>query len=308
VAYLLFTALTVVGLLAFSQSSDAQLAALHRMMTTVNAGDAAGYAGLYAPEAIITIYGTGELKGRAAIEAHEVDLLRQYPGARLAFSDVWQDGPRAVVRYAINAPTPKGPSMGHEGLLFFRFDASGAITEEHRYQDSPTPMAQLGALRAPAFRAVPDLPAALTRHAATRSPGEKTNASIVTDMFAAMNAGRQSASQSFFADDAAIDELFLPQPFARKDAPAAWLKTWADAAPGMILNVTTMLPIGDFVLVEGVARGSLTRALGLVPAADRPFAVRRGFIIRLHNSRISSLVGFMNGKELAEAVGSWPIK
>ena len=72
--------------------------------------------------------------------------------------------------------------------------------------------------------------------------------------------------------------------------------------PGTILNVTTMLPIGDFVLVEGVARGSLTRALGLVPAAGRPFAVRRGFIIRLHNSRISSVAAFMNGKELAGAV------
>ena len=238
---------------------------------------------------MITIYGTGELTGRAAIEAHEVDLLRQFPGARLAFSDVWQDGARAVVRYAINARIATGQSMGHEGLLFFRFDASGAIAEEHRYQDSLTPMAQLGALRAPAFRAVPDLPAALSRHVAAHSPGEKTNGSIVTDMFAAMNAGRQSAAQSFFDVDATIDEVFLPQPFAGKDAPAAWTKTWADAAPGTSLNVTTMLPIGDFVLVEGVARGSLTRALGMVPAADRPFTVRRGFIIRLHNSRISSL-------------------
>ncbi len=307
-AYLLFTALTVLESLAFAQTSDAHVAALNRMMATVNAGDAAGYARLYTPEAIISIYGTGELKGRAAIEAHEVELLRQFPGARLAFSDVWLDGPRAVVRYAINAPTPKGPSMGHEGLLFFHFDASGAITEEHRYQDSLTPMAQLGVLRAPAFRALPDLPAEFSRHVAARSPGEKTNGSIVTDMFAAMNAGRQSAAQSFFAADATINELFLPQPFAGNDAPAAWLKTWADAAPGMILTVTTILPIGDFVLIEGVARGSLERPLGLVPAAGRPFAVRRGFIIRLHHSRISSVAAFMNAKELAEAVGSWPIK
>lgn len=307
-ALLLLAVVTIAAALAPAQAADAQLAALNRMMTTVNAGDAAGYARLYAPDAVITIYGTGELKGRAAIEAHEVELLRQFPGARLAFSDVWQDGQRAVVRYAINARVATGQVMGHEGLLFFRFDASGAILEEHRYQDSLTPMAQLGALHAAAFRAPPALPAAIITHAAARSPAEKLNGAIVSDMIAAMNAGRSSAAQAFFAADATIDEVFLPQPFAGKDAAATWLRIWAEAAPGMTLDASTILPIGDDVLIEAVARGSLARGIGVLPAAGRSFAVRRGFIMRVGNGNITGVVAFINGKELAEAVGSWPLK
>jgi uncharacterized protein (TIGR02246 family) len=304
----LMVLLTMAGYLAriVAQPADAQLAALNQMMVTVNGGDAAGYARLYAPDAVITIYGTGELKGRAAIEAHEVELLRQFPGARLAFSDVWQDGPRAVVRYMINARTVSGQTMGHEGLLFFRFDTSGAITEEHRYQDSLTPMAQLGALRGAAFRAPPLLPATFTTHVAGRSPQEKSNAAVVAELFTAINAGRQSDAQSLFAANAAIDEVFLPQPFTGTDASAAWLKTWADA--GTKLAITTLLPIGADVLVEGAARGTLARTLGPVPASTRPFSARRGFVIRLSNGKIASVAAFVNGKELAESTGSWPIK
>jgi uncharacterized protein (TIGR02246 family) len=304
----LMVLLTIVGHLALiiAQPADAQLAALNQMMATVNAGDAAGYARLYAPDAVITIYGTGELKGRAAIEAHEVELLRQFPGARLAFSDVWQDGRRAVVRYMINARTATGQAMGHEGLLFFRFDTAGAITEEHRYQDSLTPMAQLGALRATAFRAPPPLPATFTTHVAGRSPQEQSNAAVVADLFAAINAGRQSEARSLFAADAAIDEVFLPQPFTGTDAPGAWLQAWADA--GTKLDVATLLPIGADVLVESAARGTLARNLGLVPASTRPFSIRRGFIIRLRNGEITSVAAFVNGKEIAESTGSWPIK
>ncbi len=307
-AILLLAVLTAAAALAPAQRADAQLAALNRMVTTVNAGDAAGYARLYAPDAVIRIYGTGELTGRSAIEAHEVELLRQFPGARLAFSDVWQDGPRAVVRYAINARVATGQSMGHEGLLFFRFDASGAILEEHRYVDSLTPMAQLGAVRAAAFRAPPSLPAAIVDHVAARSRTEQQNGAIVSDMIAAMNAGRASAAQALFAADATIDEVFLPQPFTGKDAASTWLRTWAEAAPGMTLDVSTILPVGDHVLIEAVARGSLARGIGLVPHAARPFAVRRGFIMHVGNGKITGVVGFINGKELAEAVGSWPLK
>jgi hypothetical protein len=300
--------LTVVPALVFTPQTDAQLAALNRMVTTVNEADAAGYARLYAPDAIITIYGTGELKGRAAIQAHEVELLRQFPGARLAFSNVWQDGRHVVVRYAINARTPNGLTMGHDGLLFLRFDTSGAIIEEHRYQDSLTPMAQLGALRATAFRAPPVLPARLTAHVAAGSTEEQANGSVVTAMLAAMHGGDASAARGFFAVDATIDDVFLPQPFLARDAAASWIRTWTDASPSLELNVTTLLTIGDFVLVESVTSGSLLRSLGLVPASRRAFEVRRGFIVRLGKGKITSLVAFMNGKELAESGGSWPLK
>jgi hypothetical protein len=60
---------------------DRQIMALTEMVNAVNVGDAKRYAGLYAQDAVITIYGSGELKGRGAIEQHEVELLREFPTA-----------------------------------------------------------------------------------------------------------------------------------------------------------------------------------------------------------------------------------
>src|SRR5262249_41274877 len=48
-----------------------QASAFTRMMDTVNAGDADGYASLYADDAVITIFGVDELRGRDAIEQYE---------------------------------------------------------------------------------------------------------------------------------------------------------------------------------------------------------------------------------------------
>ena len=68
---------------------DQHVTALTEMIQTVNPGDATRYARLYAQDAVITIHGSGELKGRGAIEQHEVELLREFPGARLAFYTIW---------------------------------------------------------------------------------------------------------------------------------------------------------------------------------------------------------------------------
>ena len=90
---------------------ELQTAALATMVRAVNAGDAHAYARLYAPSAAITIHGGGVLQGRAAIQAHEVDLLRQYPGARLGFRSIWQKG--SVGRRPLRGERPDARRPGH---------------------------------------------------------------------------------------------------------------------------------------------------------------------------------------------------
>jgi uncharacterized protein (TIGR02246 family) len=91
---------------------DRQITALNEMMNAVNAGDAKRYARLYAQDAVITIYGGGELKGRSAIEQYEVELLREFPGTRLAFYSVWQKGALAVVHYGGQRTDSRRPVDG----------------------------------------------------------------------------------------------------------------------------------------------------------------------------------------------------
>lgn len=285
---------------------DRQITALTEMMRAVNAGNARSYARLYAEDAVITIHGSGVLEGRGAIEKHEIELLREFPGARLGFYAVWQSGPRAVVHYAVNGRTPGGQAMGHEGLLFYRFHPSGLIEKEDRYLDSLTPMAQLGILGPVPTRPLPTLPAALTTHATKGSPGENANVALVRASFAALDAKDEAAFLSSLAEDAVWDEMAEPQPKVGKRNLQAWFQTWTGAIPDAQSEIATILGIGEFVLVETVVRGTLKGPLGPLAASDRRFAVHRAAIVHVKEGKIARLAAFMNGKELAQAVGQWP--
>ncbi len=285
---------------------DRQITALTQMINAVNAGDAQRYARLYAQDAVITIYGGGELKGRGAIEQHEVKLLREFPGTRLAFYSIWQKGAVAVVHYGVNGRTPGGQPMGHEGLLFYRFHPSGLIEEEHRYLDSLTPMAQIGMLGTTPARAVPTLPTELKVHVARSSPEEEVNVAIVTASFATLDSKNEPAFLATIADDAVLDELIHPQPFIGQRNVRAWFETWTKAIPGATSEITAILGVGEFVLVETVVRGTLKGPLGRLLASNKPFAVHRAAIVQVRDGKLTFVSGFMNGKELAEAVDQWP--
>ena len=285
---------------------DRQVAALDEMVQAVNAGDAARYARLYAPDATITMIGSGTLEGRSAIERHEQELLREFPGARLGFYDAWRKGPVAVVHYAVNGRTPAGQAMGHEGLLFYRFDPAGLIVEEHRYLDALTPMAQLGALGPGPTRPLPAVPAAMRAHEAGGSPREEANVALVKAALAALDARDEKAFLAGFAEDAVLDEMTEPRPFAGRTGVKGWFDAWTAAAPDARTEIASVLAAGEHVLVTTVVRGTLKGPLGRLAPSHTPFTVRRAAIVHVSDGRIARMTAFMNGKELAQAAGQWP--
>ena len=294
------------GGLGAGAAVNRQAAALYEMMRAVNAGDAAAYARVYAEDAVITIQGGGVLSGRPAIEAYELDLLRQFPGTQLAFYDFWQDGLDVVVHYGVDGRTPAGQAMGHEGLLFYRFDPSGLVRQERRYLDSATPMAQLGLLGPSPARPRPALPRTMQAHIAGTSPHEERNAALVRSTFAALDARDEAAFLAAVADDGVLDDLTEPSPSAGKPSVKAWFDRWTRAVAGARTEIASLAAIGDEVLVETVVRGRLQAPLGRLAASDRPFAVHRAAIVQVKDDKITRLAAFMNSKELAQAVGQWP--
>jgi ketosteroid isomerase-like protein len=282
---------------------DQTTAALVEMMNAVNAGDAARYARVYGNDAVITVYGGGELVGRSAIEEHEVELLREFPGARLAFRSIWQGAQRTVVHYAVNGQTSAGRWMGHEGLLFYRFDPEGFIQEEHRYLDSVTPMAQLGLLGDVSARALPILPTQPSQYLAATPSIERANVASVKATVAALDARNEPEFLASIAADAVVDEMIYPQPFVGKPRVKDWFDTWTTAVHDASTEITTILGVGDFVLAEMVVGGTLEGTLGIVSGANRRFEVHRAAIVRVSDGLLTQVSWFMNTKELAEAVG-----
>jgi ketosteroid isomerase-like protein len=287
--------------------ADKPVAALHEMMRAVNAGDALAYARLYDETATIAIHGGGMLNGRKAIEAYEVELMHDFPGTRLAFYDAWRKGAAAVVHYGVNGRTREGKRMGHEGLLFYRFDSEGRIAQELRYLDALTPMAQLGAFGPMAARPLPRLPASMRTHVAAGNAGEERNAATVKATLAALDARDQAAFLSPFTETAVLDDMSEVAASAGKPAVKAWFRRWSAAIDGRT-EVTNLLAVGGDVLVETVVRGRVRAPLHRLVASDQEFTVHRAAIVHLTEGRITHLTFFMNNKELAEAVGQWPPK
>ena len=289
-----------------AEMKERQVAALERMMQTVNAGDARGYASLYAEDARIIIHGSHRLEGRAAIERHEAELLTQFPGARLAFYSLWQAGDSAAVHYAVDWHGPGDRAMGHEGLLFFNFEPSGLIVHEHRYLDSLTPMAQLGALGPVSVRALPVLPASMETHGVTAFV-EQENLAAARASLAALDAEDEAAFLAILADDVVLDELISSQVVTGKSAAKDWFASWTGAIDGARSKITGGLAGGEFVLIMLELRGTLDGRLGPVSASHRPFTVHRALIFRVRDGKLAHIQAFMNGKELAESLGQWPL-
>ncbi len=293
-------------LVVASCTASRPLTVFDRMVEAVNAGDARAYASVYAEDAVIAIWGSNLLIGRTAIENHEVELLKQFPGARLAFYDVWRSGDKAAAHYAVHAETADGRAMGHEGLLFYSLGEDGLIATEHRYLDSLTPMAQLGALGPRAVRAPPALPEATRPHHAEGGSAEPANVALVLECLEAWVAADRTRLLSMAAADCTVDELVLVEPFTGEGAVSKWSATWSGAVRDLQMEVVEVLAAGDDVLVALAVRGSLVGELGPVEAANAEFVVRRAVLASVRDGKIARLACFMNGRELAQAVGAWP--
>ena len=273
------------------------------MISTVNAGDAAGYAKLYAANATITIYGGETISGREAIEKYEVGLMREFPGTRLAFYEVWQLAPMAVVHYGVNGKTSGGAAMGHEGLLFFRFDRSGSIAEERRYLDSATPMAQLGAFGKVETRSLPQLPDDLTTYAVLSPAQNDSNVPVVRRALQAIEANDINAFMRHAAATVTVDDLMLPAPFNGVEGVSRWFTTWSNVKTSSF-RVTNTFAGSDYVILETMMYGTLSGPIARLSAGRKPFsAVHSAWIAQLKDAKIVKLTRFLNMKELADATG-----
>jgi len=234
--------------------------------------------------------------------------LQQFPGTTLAFQTIWEKDSIAVVHYGVSGKTPGGQAMGHEGLLFYEFDSAGLVSSEHRYLDSLTPIGQLGALGKISVRPPPGLKQSMTVLEAENSKEEASNQVIVAKTLNGLNAKNEAAFLSNFADNAEIDELICPQTFADKQGAESWFEMWSGAAEART-EAQSMLAAKEFVLVEAKMGGALKGPLGplAAPSSATDFVVHRAAIFQIRDGKIVRLAFFMNGKELAQSVGQWPL-
>jgi hypothetical protein len=238
------------------------------------------------------------------IEKYEASLMREFPGTRLAFYEVWQSAPMEVVHYGVNGKTAGGAAMGHEGLLFFRFDRNGLIAEERRYLDSATPMAQLGAFGPTQARPLPQLPGDLTAYAVQSLKPNDRNVQAVQLALGAIEGNDVNGFTRQVSGAATIDDLMLPLTFSGSQGVTQWFALWRTAVSNPNFQVTNLFAGSDYVIVETAMSGTLSGPIGRLSVGRKPFAaVHVAWIAQLKDGSIIKLTRFVNTKELADATG-----
>jgi steroid delta-isomerase-like uncharacterized protein len=130
---------------------------LNKQIETFEKRDAAAFAALYAPDALLSDPAYPEpLRGRMEIEQDLRDFFTALPDVGIQVTRVLQDGPVFAAEYTmsgthngpIKLPTGTVPATGRRvefhAANFTRLDGEGRIVEERRYYDVAGQLTQLG--------------------------------------------------------------------------------------------------------------------------------------------------------------------
>ena len=130
---------------------------VQRSVEALNKHDAAAFAAVYAPDAVVyDPYYPEPLKGRDAIQKDISDFFRAFPDIHNALRSTLADGQIVAAEFTVSGthqgpltlPTGEIPATGRslrfDGGVFARVNSQGEIVEEHRYFDLAGQLEQLG--------------------------------------------------------------------------------------------------------------------------------------------------------------------
>ncbi|HEX2112376.1 MAG TPA: ester cyclase [Gaiellaceae bacterium] len=138
----------------------AQLNVVGKQRETINRHDAAAFAAIYAPDAVVRDPQYPEpLRGTAAVERDIADFFAAFPDLDASVERPIVDGTTYAFEVTMHA-THSGPLRGAEGEIpatnkvvelrigvFAKLDEQGRIREERRYYDLASLLGQLGVMQ-----------------------------------------------------------------------------------------------------------------------------------------------------------------
>jgi steroid delta-isomerase-like uncharacterized protein len=116
-----------------------------------NAHDSDAVAAVFAEDAVVREVGMQEMRGRDAVRARAVALLRAFPDLRLERIELVIDGDRHADRWILSGThqgelfgmSPTGRRVRIEGATFTRLGPDGLVAEDVHLSDLAGLMAQL---------------------------------------------------------------------------------------------------------------------------------------------------------------------
>lgn len=292
--------------------AEMQKMGLMTALEGLNGHDPKKFASVYANDAVITVAGLNEVRGRDAIAANMAEWFETFKDIKLGFSRVWVKGDTMVLEWVINGKHHgelfgvKGTEqpIGHYGLSVVTFDQDGKVARENRYGELGAVMTQIGGKGAKAKpRPIPPVPAAPETIAAKGTPEEDKNLDAAKALFGALESKKEADFVAAVTDDVEHDGLLHLETGKGKDEAKKFFKQFTTAFPDAKFEVTKAQTIGDYAIVESTMKATQKGPLGSIAATKKPVAVHLVDIVRVKDGKVARAWTYQNSVELQQQLG-----
>ncbi len=294
--------------------AEMQKQGLTNALMGLNGHDPAKFASVYADDAIISVAGLNEVKGRPAIQQNMAEWFEVFSKAKLGFSRVWVKGDTMVLEWVINGTHHgelfgvKGTEqpIGHYGLSVVSFNADGKVARENRYGELGSVMTQVGAAGAKAkARPIPEVPAAPETILAKGE--DDKNVEIAKSALTALENKKEEAFTAVLTDDIEQDGVFHLETSKGKEGAKKFYKSFTTAFPDAKFEVTKAVGIGDYAIVESTLKATQKGALGSIPATKKPIAVHLVDIFKIKDGKVARAWTYQNSLEMQQQLGLFSV-
>jgi steroid delta-isomerase-like uncharacterized protein len=281
----------------------------------LNGHDPKKFASVYADNAVVSVAGLNQIDGREGVAANMGEWFEVFKNAKLGFSRVWVKGDTMAIEWVINGTHHgelfgvKGTEqpIGHYGFSIVTFDQDGKVKSENRYGELGTVMTQVGAAKAKP-RPIPEVPQKPETAIAKGAPEEDKNVEIAKAALAALESKKEADFTNVLADDIQHDGLFHLETTKGKDEAKKFFKSFTTAFPDAKFEVTRMLGIGEYAIVESTLKATHKGALGTIQPTKKPIAIHLVDVFKIKDGKVVRAWTYQNSLEMQQQLGLFDVK
>lgn len=284
--------------------ADAHVVALKKIDVGLAGSDGKAFAELFATDAVVTIPGVSEWKGRDDIGAMHTKIFHAFDDVKVGASRVWVRRDLTAVEWTLVGThartwlgvTATSKPVAIQGLSVSTFDADGRVKSQRMYFDVVTVLTQLGAAL-PGFEAPapPKLPTTTDVIVAQASPEEDANVALNDSYGKIIEQGNLDGVVAGYAEDVECFAIGAP-PTKGRDARRKRFEVLTKAMTDRKVKIDGWGAKG-FVIEEVTLSAVNTGSFRGAPPTKKPVSLHSAAVMELKDKKVVRQWGFANRAE-----------
>ncbi len=293
---------------------DLQKQAVAAAGAAMNAHDAKRFSELFAPDATVSEYGLGEVKGREAIVGGLQKAFGAFPDFKIGVSKIFVKNDLVVQEWVMTGTNkgefkgakPTNKTIGVRGVEVLTFTPEGLIKQAHRYFDTSTVSSQLGLTNSPA-RPVATLPSGEPEwHIAKGTPEEDKLVEVAKAITGAFEKKSEAEFVGALSENVSWSNVTQPKDMSGKASAKQFFSMFTKAFPDAKFSSNALFGVDDVVVSESSMTATHAGPLGPLKPTKKPVTMHGLDIMVVKDGKVASGSSYSNSFELLGQEGLLP--